>query len=120
MLALLTSAVTEAPTITILYGFPRKRNDELFPCVHFAIYGYFPGCHLYNSLTPRTPMSLLQLVRYRLSNHVSCVPQQLSSRKNNELRGYHVECLLCLLVLSSSVHSTIIITHMLINQAGSH
>ena len=70
----------------------------------FCYLWLFPGCHLYTSLTLRTPMSLLQLVRYRLSNHVSCIPQQLSSRQNGELRGYHVEYLLCLLVLSSSVN----------------
>ena len=47
------------------------------------------------------------------SSHVSCVPQQLSSRKNGKFSGHRVESLLGLLVLFS-VHSTIIITKALI------
>ena len=53
------------------------------------------------------------------SSHVSCVPQQLSSRKNGKFSGHRVESLLGLLVLSS-VHSTILITNVLINQTGSY
>ena len=65
-------------------------------------------------------MSLLGLVRYCLSSHISCcVPQQLSSRKNGEFRVHCVESSLGSLILSSA-HSTIIITNMLINQTGSY
>ena len=122
MLALLKNTVIEAPTLTtrvILYTFPSKSSDELFTCVCFTSYGYLPGYYQHNSITPRTPASSLRLVRYHLSDHISCVPKQLSSRQNGEFRGYCVESLLCSLMLSS-VHSTIIITNMLINQVGSY
>ena len=47
------------------------------------------------------------------------VPHQLNSRQNSKFHGHHVESSLSLLMLSS-VHSTIIITNTLINQAGSY
>ena len=55
----------------------------------------------------------------QVPRHVSCVPQQTNSRQNDEFRGYHVESLLCSLLLSS-VHSMIVITNTLINQAESY
>ena len=85
---------TEAPTITnraIPYAFHCKPSNELFPSVYFAAYSHLPGCHLRNCLTPRTPASSLWFVRCRLYGHVSCVPQQLSSRQNGEFCGYHVQ-----------------------------
>ena len=67
----------------------------------------------------QTSVSSLWLVRCRLSGHVSSVAQQLNFRQNSKFCGHHVEFSLGLLVLSS-VHSTIIITNTLINQAGSY
>ena len=61
-------------------------------------------------------VSLLRLDRYHLSGHVICISQQLNSRQNVDFHGHSVESLLGSLVLSS-IHSTIIITNTLINQA---
>ena len=66
-----------------------------------------------------TSVSSLWLVRYHLSSYISCVPQQLNSRKNGKICGHRVESSLGSLVRSSD-HSTIIITNMLINQVGSY
>ena len=54
---------------------PNKPSDKVFPCVYFAAYGYLPGICPRNSITPRTPVPSLRLVRYCLSSHVNCVPQ---------------------------------------------
>ena len=66
--------------------------------------------------------TVYRLVRCHLSSHgtdVSHVPQQLNSRQIGEFCGHHVKSLLGSLMLSS-VHSTIITTSTLINQAGSY
>ena len=70
---------------------PKQVISYVFLCVYFTAYSYFHGCFPCNSLTPRTFMSLLQLVRYRFSGHVSCVPQQLNSRQSGKLCGHCVE-----------------------------
>ena len=71
---------TEASTITTMaipYAFPSKPSNKLFPCIYLAAYSHLPGCCLHNSLIPKTSVLLLQLVRYCLSSHSSCVPQKL-------------------------------------------
>ena len=102
-------------------GFASKPSDELFSCVCFATYSYLSGCHLHNSLTSRTSMSSLRHL-FGLSflpATLNFIPQQLNSRQNGKFHGHHVESLLGLLMLFS-VHSTIIITNTLINQARSY
>ena len=64
---------------------------------------------------PRHCSGLLSII---LPAILSFVPQQLNSRQNGKFCGHHVKSLLGSLMLSS-VHSTIIITNALINQAGS-
>ena len=75
-------------TRIIPYAFPSKPSEKLFPCAYFHAYSYLPGCHLCNSLAPRTFTSLLQLVRYCLSGHVRFVPQQINSRQYGVFRGH--------------------------------
>ena len=92
----------------------QQNSDELFPCIYFTNYSYLPDCRPLDSLTPRTSMSSLWLVIYHLCGHVSCIPQQLSSRHNGEFHGYCVESLL------SSINSTLIIINTFIIQVGSY
>ena len=108
-------------TRIILYAFPSKPTNELFPCIYFATYTVAiclavvcvisshqeHPCHCFGLLTIVFPATL------------SFVPQQLNSRQNDKFCGHHVESLLGSLMFSS-VHSTIIITNALISQAGSY
>ena len=55
----------------------------------------------------------------QVSSYVGCVPLQLNYRQNVEICGHHIESSLGLPV-HFSVHSTTIITNVLINQAGSY
>ena len=64
---------------------PNKPSDKLFPCVYFAAYSYLPGFCPYNSITPRTPVPSLRLVRYCLSSHVHCVPQLLKLQAEQQI-----------------------------------
>ena len=106
-------------TRIIPYAFPSKPSDELFPCIYLLTYSSLPDCCPRNILASRTSMPSLWFVRYRLSCHVNFIPQQLNFRQNGEFRVHCVESSLGPLVLSS-VHSTIIITNVLINQAESY
>ena len=107
-------------TRIILYASPSKPTNELFPCIYFATYSYLLGCCLCNTLTSRTSMArhCSGLSSIILPAILGFVPQQLNSRQNGKFCGHHVKSLLGSLMLSS-VHSTIIITNALINQAGS-
>ena len=58
----------------------------------------------------------IPLVRCCPFGHINHVPQHINSRRNGKFREHGVESSLGSLVLSS-VHSTIIITNALINQA---
>ena len=66
--------------------------------------------YLYSVITPACQV---------LSSHIGCVPQQLNSRQNVKFCRYCIKYSLGSPMLFS-VHLTIIIANMVINQAGSY
>ena len=80
----------------------------------------------YSQLCTGLAFKLLLWLSHMVFMHRLCVPQELNFRLNYKFKGYRIESLLSLsihtaaIVVPFSVHSTTIVTNMLINLAGSY
>ena len=106
-------------TKIIPYAFLSKPNDELFRCVYFTAYSYLPGCHHITALYQEYPCH--HFWPYEIPSfrpHKLC-PIAIKLQVEWWIPRHCVESLLGSFLLFSA-HSTMIITNVLINQAGNY